>query len=465
MMNRNQNKKIPNPYVEHFLWNNAKDELRALLLFIRYQWYVVLIAVLVVALLVSQLNPIPPSSIRLATGQPNSTLEILGKKYQETFKKYGVAIELIPSRGANDSLDLLRAKKADVALSQGGQEILASSGVVSLGSIGYQPLWLFYSGPEFTGEDMFEYLKNKRVYIGVPGSGTRMMVDTLLKEVGQLDRPTFRPEAQLSAKDSVDALLSGRLDAVFLIAGYESGNAQALFRNPKVNILSFPIAEALARRIDHVEIVEIPRGSISLSPVWPKSDIKMAATTTVLLARNDLHHAIQNLLLTSSKEIYNSERYFFDRPGGFPVFVDKKTPRSAIAEKFYSRGPPFLTGRAPYWVASFIDLAWLSLLTVLAIAYPLFRLVPSYRKYIYLVFSSALYAEIFRAEQALYEAKTAEEFTRCRGSILAISQKVRDVWVPKGAFEAHGFLIAALEVLIMRANIRFERNAVEIITG
>ena len=454
--------RIPNPRVESYIWGNTQDEIRALLLFVQHQWYVILLLVLAIGLMVHQLNPFPPVTIRMATGQPNSTLEVLGKKYQARFANEGVTIELISSKGAVDSLALLKAGKVDVALSQGGLEIDKASGVVSLGSIGYQPLWLFHTGADFTGDDLFEYLRGKRVYVGVVGSGTRIMVDALLKEAGQADKPVFKAESSMSAKDSVEALLSGKLDAVFLIAGHESGNVQALFTNPSVKILSFPIADAVARRIGYIETVSIPKGAISISPIRPKLDIKMVATTTTLLAREDLHHAIQNLLLTASKEIYNTERFFFDRPGGFPAFTDKTAPRSDVAEKYYLRGgAPFLSRYVPYWLASFIDLAWFSLLTAFAVIYPIFRMVPAYRKYIFNIFASRLYAEISEIDQELYRAQSAEALAAVRPRVIAISHKVRTVWAPKGAKESYSFVVAALEVLVQRANERLVKMGLE----
>jgi TRAP-type uncharacterized transport system substrate-binding protein len=457
--------RIPNPRVENFIWINTKDEIRALILFLRHQWYLVIIAMAALAFLVSHFNPIPPSTIRLATGQPGSTLELIGKKYQERFKAHGVTIELVPSKGAADSLALLEAKKADAAISQNGLDIPKETGVVSLGSINYQPLWLFYKGPDTPQEDLFEFLKNKRVYVGVPGSGTRLVVDNLLKEAGRRDQPNFRPEGTIGAKESVEALLSGKLDAVFLVDGHEFGNAHVLLQNPSIKVVNFAIADALARRIGHIETVTLPRGGISLSPIQPSADIKMIATTTVLLVHDDLHHAIQNLFLMASEEIYKSERLFFDRPDGFPAFTDKRTPRSKIAENYYTNGAPFLADRAPYWLASFIDLAWFSLLTVLAVAYPLFRLVPSYRKYIFKIFASRLYAEIFQIEQTLYKSKSQEDLLRVRAQVESMNHKVRNVWVPKGVTEAYSFVIAAMEVLIQRANAQFAHYAIDAITA
>ena len=454
--------RVPNPRIEGYIWRHAQDEMRALLLFVRHQWYVIFFLVLAIGLMVHQLKPFPPASIRMATGQPGSTQDVLGKQYQERFASAGVAIDLVSSKGTEDSLALLTAGKVDVALSLGGLEIDRASGVVSLGSVGYQPLWLFHTGADFTGDDLFEYLRGKRVYVGVVGSGTRVVVDALFKEAGHASQSIFKEESSMLAKDSVDALLSGKLDAVFMVAGHDSGLAQALFTNPRVKLLSFPIADALARRISHIETVSIPRGAISLSPVRPKSDIKMVATTTTLLVRADLHHAIQNLFLTTSEDIYNSGLVFFDRPGGFPAFTDKTTPRSEVAEKYYLRGgAPFFSEYVPYWLASFIDLAWFSLLALFLVIYPIFRMLPAYRKYIFDVLATQLYFEIYHIDQDLYRAHSADALAALRPKIAALSHKVQTVWTPMGTKESYNFLVAALARLIRRVNERFVKMGLE----
>jgi len=446
--------KIPNPKVESYLWGSFKDELRALKLFLRYQWYLILILVIGLSLVADRLNPLPPSKLRIATGQPNSTLEVLGKKFQVRLEKNGIDVELVPSKGAADSLEFLKAGLVDVALSQGGLDTAQNSGRLSLGSIGYQPLWLFYTGPVFLGEDISDFLRGKRIYIGVPGSGTRIMVEALLKELGLDDWPEFSSEGEINASAGVDALLSKNLDAVFLVGGFESGNIQTLLEEPQVNIMNFKVAEALTRRLTYLELVRVPRGSVSLSPPRPQEDVNMAASTTTLLIRQDLHHSIQNLILSISKEIYANESYFFDRPGGFPAFVDKQTPRSPIAEKFYSRGPPLLTGYVPYWLASYIDLAWFNL-TLIFFIYPILRLIPGYRRYVFKVFSSDLYGQIFNLEKVLVAATSEDGLRSLRERLVLLDKTIRNMWTPRGTKEAYTHLFNAHELLVRRANARF----------
>ena len=98
---------VPNPRIEGYIWRHAQDEIRALLLFVRHQWYVIFFLVLAIGLMVHQLKPFPPATIRMATGQPGSTQDVLGKQYQARFASAGVTIDLVSSKCTEDSLAIL----------------------------------------------------------------------------------------------------------------------------------------------------------------------------------------------------------------------------------------------------------------------------------------------------------------------------------------------------------------------
>jgi TRAP-type uncharacterized transport system substrate-binding protein len=443
-----------NPYVEQYLWLSIKDEFKALLLLLRYQWYMVALFLIGIVALIQHLQPIPPRTVSMAQGQPNSTLEVLGKQYQDYFANHGVTLKLVESRGAIENLDLLKQGKVDIALSQGGAPIDANTGIVTLGSVGYQPLWLFYTGPEFKGNDFFKFLEGKQVYVGVPGSGTRIMTDALLNQAGQLSNPAFKLRDDMSARESVQALKEKKIDAMFLLAGYESGNAQALLQDKDVQIMNFPIAHAIAKHMGFAEVVTLPRGALRFSPPRPTEDLQMVATTTTLLAHQDLHPAIQHLLLRATRDAQQKRADFFSRPGGFPAFIDLATPRSSVAEKYYAKGPPLLDGYLPHWLASFFDTAWFTLATIFAILYPLFRMIPGYRKVLFEIVASSVYQTIFYLEIELYKAANAAEIRVCLEKIEKLNLKIREMWVPKGAKEAYSFVVNSMEILLKRGHER-----------
>src|SRR5574343_990327 len=118
----------------------------------------------------------------------------------------------------------------------------------------------------------------------------------------------------------------------------ESGNVQKILEDPKIKIYNFQMAQAYANFIDYLELVTLPKGSLDLHPVTPEKNINMPATSTVLLVSDDTHPAIQYLFLKASKELNKKYKPFFNRPGGFPAYIDQSVQESAIAARFYEKG-------------------------------------------------------------------------------------------------------------------------------
>ena len=451
-INRPNNRE--SPYIENQFVVTVIDEARAIGLFMRHQWYYALAVILAIAVLIFYFEPLPPSHIRLSKGQPNSSLEVEAKYFKQALEENGIKTELIESKGTLDSLKLLEDKKVDIALSQSGLPIKRSSDIVSLGSLGYQALWFFYVGPQFQGDDISRSFENKKIYINRPGSGTNFMVEKLLKIYQKQRTITFQKIDDLSPQQAVEALKIGKIDGMFLLAGYDSLNVQSLLADPKVQILNFPVAQALSLEIKGVDIVTLPKGVFSLSPPRPTQDIKMVAVATTLFAKKNLHPEIQYLLLESAKERYYQDQNVFDRPGGFPEFTERGVPRSQIAEKFYERGPPLLASNLPHWLASFIEYAWFSLLALFAIVYPLMQFRPSYRKYIYTLYTERLYTKIFDLTSDVEAADSLDEINECIRKTDALYKKVLDLWVPKGCKDAYGSLINAMAILIAQGKER-----------
>ncbi len=436
------------PNVEGYFLQSAKDEIHALGMFFRYQWYVAIAVVIGIFLLLHFLKPLPPSEVRISRGQPNSSLEVEALNFQKVLEKEGITVELVPSKGTLDSLELLRQKKVDIALTQSGQPISDTEGLVSLGSVGYQAFWYFYTGPEFHDPHIFQLFKDKRIYVNQPGSGTRYMVDNLLKISGHLDKPPFTMVGNLSPKAAVEALKAKQLDGLFLIAGYDSLNVKALLADPQVNVLSFPVTDALNLQLKGVDVVTLPLGAYSLSPLIPKRDTKMIAVATTIVAEKTLHPDIQYLLLEASRDMNQRNEVVFDYPGGFPAFTEKGIPRSDVAVKFYEKGPPSLKQELPHWLASFLEVAWFAIVAIFAVIYPLFQLIPGYRKTIFDMHASHLYSELFDLNRECESAKTLAEINVCIAKVNEINEVILTTWVPKGAKESYGNLLNVMNILI-----------------
>jgi len=108
------------------------------------------IVFIVIGLLVAAywwLQPQPPKHVTLATGPTGSAYAQFGKHYAEALKRAGIEVELKPTSGSTENLQLLRTGGADVGFVRGGSADPVAdeeAGLTSLGSLFFEPIWLFY---------------------------------------------------------------------------------------------------------------------------------------------------------------------------------------------------------------------------------------------------------------------------------------------------------------------------------
>ncbi|MEP7140941.1 MAG: C4-dicarboxylate ABC transporter substrate-binding protein, partial [Caldimonas sp.] len=117
----------------------------------------VLLAFALLALAYWLLDPTPPKQVVLATGQDQGAYAEFGKRYAQLLKANGIEVRLRKTAGAAENLALLKEPGGDVdiAFVQGGADETPTTaardegespddGLVSLGSLFYEPVWLFY---------------------------------------------------------------------------------------------------------------------------------------------------------------------------------------------------------------------------------------------------------------------------------------------------------------------------------
>ena len=109
---------------------------------------------------------------------PSITIAVTATAYEN------VQVQLMPTAGSVENLAMLRDPHsgASVALIEGGILSAAeTSGVESLGTVFYEPLWWFHKR-EILGEEA-NRLRGQRISIGPEGSGTRALTLQLLKRM------------------------------------------------------------------------------------------------------------------------------------------------------------------------------------------------------------------------------------------------------------------------------------------
>ncbi len=329
-------------------------------------------------------DPPPPTRVLMATGSPGGSYEALGKKYAEYFAKKGVTLELVPTMGAQENIERLadRNDPLQAAFVQAGVAHANDvKGVQSLGAIAYDPVWLFYRGPEIKNSDLetrnghLKYFSSKTLSVGVKGSGTYAQANRILEVSGFLNLPQF---VHLPGKEAAQALMEGKIDGAFIVDGYDAPNVQALLNDPSLNLLAFKRAEAYVKIIPYMHILNVPQGSFDLKRNFPAQDMKLLATTTNLLVDDRMHPAIQFLFLEAAREI-NGRGSFFSRRGEFPSFKDSVLPDSPIAVHYEKNNYPLLSTYVPFWLAELINRLIFIFLPFCALAYPILQALPGYR--------------------------------------------------------------------------------------
>ncbi len=86
------------------------------------------------------------------------------------------------------------------------------------------------------GIKSFEDLKGKRVNIGNPGSGHRVMMELIMKHVG-MTNGDFSLTSELQSSEQAAALCDNRIDAAFWAAGVPNGSTQEAAATCGISIL------------------------------------------------------------------------------------------------------------------------------------------------------------------------------------------------------------------------------------
>jgi TRAP transporter TAXI family solute receptor len=321
------------------------------------------------------IKPAPPKRLVIATGGEGGAYQRFAAAYRSHIEGYGLEFVEVPTAGAVDNLARLRdeAKQLDVAFMQGGLGVGEDpAGLVSLGSIYFEPLWVFYSGNEVV--DNLAQLKGKRLAIGAEGSGTRRLGLDLLEASGAAGKPTQL--SPLGGLEAVEALKVGKVDAIFLVGSANVGAVWMSFFTPGFKLMSFAHADAYVRRWPFLSKLVLPRGAIDLVRDIPTRDVTLVAPVASLVAREDIHPALVDILLQTATQVHGRPG-LFQRAGEFPNPQQVDFPLSAEARRYYDSGRRFLQRYLPFWAATLIDRMLVLLIPLFALAIPLSRILPS----------------------------------------------------------------------------------------
>ncbi len=379
------------------------------------------------------IDPAPPKKIVLSVSKHDSNYMAFSQLYAMLLKQDGITLEVRESEGPLQSLEALRNEdgSVDMALLQGGIASTDSSvGLVSMGSLYYQPLWIFSKGTR--GVPHLSALKGKRIAVGRMGSGTAILSRMLLGGAGVSDKNSRLLE--IGEEEAESALLSGKADAIFISGVPTSPLVQKLAAQPGVAMANLDEAEAFSRQYNFLHHLVLPEGALNLEANIPSHDVHLLAPTVTLVAREDMHPALMYLVLKVIARVHGGAG-MLQHEHEFPSDKDTDFELSSQAKKFYESGLPFFDRYLPFWASTFVNRVIIILLPLLALAVPISRIAPAV--YIWLVKSRVykLYGELRFLETQLRNATHPDpaEFIK---ELDAIEHRVNHMHLPV-AFSRH----------------------------
>lgn len=395
-------------------------------------WWIILIVGIGFVVAYQFVQPAPPSRIVITTGGEAGAYYQFAKRYAAILARDGITLEVKSSAGSLQNLERLKNDEAQIAFVQGGVVPPPDAGeapdasLLSLGSAFYEPVWVFYRG--VAPLTRLTDLKGKRIAIGQEGSGVRQLAQQLLAaneiEPGEHLVP-------LSGLKAAEELQQGRIDAAFIIAAENAPVVQVLLRSPGVRVMSFAQASAYQRRFPFLTKLTFPHGVADLVRDFPPEDIKLLAPTANLIIRDDLHPALQSLLLQAASEVHGKTGFFQDA-GEFPSYKDQMLPLSPEAARYFKSGPSFLQRYLPFWLAVLVDRLIVMLVPIVALLIPLLKVAPA-------IYNWRVRSKVFRCYGELkfleddlknhFDAARLEEY---RSRLDALDEEASELHVPLG---------------------------------
>lgn len=380
-------------------------------------------------------RPAVPKEIVMSTGSAGGAYESFAKRYAAALAEEGIKLTLKPSKGATENLARLLDEKSDVdiALVQNGlmeKEKAEDTSLESLGSFFYEPVLVFYRPQSFKKTvQSFGDLTGKRVAIGPEGSGTRVLATSLL-ELHKIKAGGATTLLDLGGEDAAQALRNGSTDVAIFVGSAASPLIQSMFRDASLRVADLDYAETYARSLSQVTVVNLPVGVIDVAAGLPAQNIRTVATTSSLVARDDLHPAVTFLLMRAAKRIHGGAGPVA-KVNDFPSFAYAQDfPNSGAAERLLKEGTPFLYRYLPFKFANFVSRAIVFLIPLLAVLISLSDWIP---KIITMRVKGKLfkhYKEMKAIDEAVRAANTADELNQATTQLDALDAAVGRIKVP-----------------------------------
>ncbi len=348
-----------------------------LLLIYRQRWWLFYLPVLIGAAVVlwwsaNYWKALPPERLVLIAGATAANHIALARRYADRLERVGISPEISLSPLDSEVLERMvsSATPGTAAFAESG-EPTGGLRVQGLAAVAREPVWIFSRSRAISLAQQAEKL---RVAAGLGTQSTvRSIASSVLQNAGV--KPTDIEFLPLEGVKAANALLDGKIDLVFDAASHESEEVRLLLRDAGVQLVNVERSSALTVRNPHLRALLLPQGTIELRGDIPPNDITLISQQTHLLARTDMHPAMQRALLDAAQELHEFPGFLQDH-GEFPSFTDIDFPLSPVARAYSHGDRPWLETVLPYRTAQGTELLLFAVLPIFVFTLLLLSWIP-----------------------------------------------------------------------------------------
>lgn len=323
--------------------------------------------------ILTMLKPATQGKIIFTAGIPGGIYHHYAERYAHILKRDGITLDIRTSSGSAENFLRLRDDDSEFEvgfIQSGTSNTEQAPHLQTIAAVSYEPIWIFYQG-DIT-YDRLSQLRGKRISLGLPGSGLRLIANNLLNENGVTT--TNSTLLELNVNEAYRQLRENQLDVAFFIGRADSQLIRTLLTGG-MHLMSLAQADALVQKFPSLSKITYPRGATSLLNDQPPHDITLLAATSMLVSKESLHPALAYLLLDAANAVHNAPDFFAPR-NTFPNQNIEDFPISDETRRYFKSGRPFLQRYLPFWLANFIERRFMILLPFVALLFGLIQAVP-----------------------------------------------------------------------------------------
>ena len=372
----------------------------------------------------------PPNTITITSGDEGSSFQRNSEKYAKILARNGVKMKILKSEGSLQNLERLEnpSFRVDVGFVQTGvAKGQNTDKLISLGSISYEPLFIFYRGSKPL--DVLSQFEGKRLAVGEDGTGTQVLALELLALNG-IKKGGNAKLLEINDEEAEKELLEGKIDAAFMMSdSVSSKTLHELMHKPGIRLFDFSQADAYIRRIHYLNKIVLPKGSLDFGKNIPDRDINLISPTVELIAHSNLHPALSDLLLEAAIEVHSSPGLTHKR-GEFPAPLEHEYRISSDATRFYKSGKSFLYKYLPFWLATIINRILVVFVPMLLILIPGLKSIPALYQWRMRLRILRWYRALLVLEEGMTDQITPEKHKDLLDRLDQIEQTVNKMKMP-----------------------------------